>query len=309
MPRFLFALICCALSLHASPTPTIKTWLQEFLNAQKPEQLAHFSTSHLEFAPYTLIGALAQVPSKKGACVGVLYQGQLFKGFCVRGFNSLKLSKEQGKLRLELVNSTPATPTMAPKDTGYTLSFALKHGTFYLTSLAPLNQSTTYETTAPIYAMGAINDKLLATLSTPATPTYASPKEFAPTLPRAPQSPSAQAPRSTKLGDYTISTTHSPKEQCVQIQKFQRPRGRFCIQGTGFVDFSAHDPYVELHFKPANAPAIALNFESFGGDLELKRYAQGGQVFYNQSTNDPHNTYPIRLSTLTPKFLENLRLK
>ncbi|WP_104690824.1 hypothetical protein [Helicobacter heilmannii] len=240
MPRFIFALICCALSLHASPTPTIKTWLQEFLNAQKPEQLAHFSTSHLEFAPYTLIGALAQVPSKKGACVGVLYQGQLFKGFCVRGFNSLKLSKEQGKLRLELVNSTPATPTMAPKDTGYTLSFALKHGTFYLTSLAPLNQSTTYETTAPIYAMGAINDKLLATLSTPATPTYASPKEFAPTLPKEHESTIDQAAPGTRRGDYTVAINHTTKEQAVQIQKVQRRRECIGIKGTGSEDVSAN---------------------------------------------------------------------
>ncbi|BEG56773.1 hypothetical protein NHP21005_04610 [Helicobacter sp. NHP21005] len=307
MRRFFSMLFSCALFLQASPTNTLKSWLQEFLNAKSPESLQRFHADKFEFAPYVLISALGQLHANKGACVGVLFNGQLFKGFCVHGFNVLKLFKEQGKLRLELVQSTPATPTTAPKNTGYTLSFALKQGTFYLTSLAPLNQPKTYETTAPTYAMGAVNDTLLAKLSAQPSKSVA----FAPQAQTA--QPQAQAMQPSKsvafASDYTISTTHSPKEQCIEIQKFQRTRGRFCIQGAGFVDFSAHTPYVELHFRPANAPAIALDFESFGGDLELKRYAQGGQVFYNQSTNDPHNTYPLPLSTLTPKFLESLRLK
>ncbi|BCZ18733.1 hypothetical protein NHP190012_03750 [Helicobacter sp. NHP19-012] len=300
MRRFFFVLICYTLSLHATPTQLLKGWVQEFLSTKTQENI-HFSFSKLEFAPYTLLGALGQTHSKKGTCVGVLFQGQLFKGFCVRGFNTLKLSKEHGELRLELVDSTPATPTTAPKETGYTLTFILKQGTFYLTSLAPLHQPQIYDTTAPTYAMSAVSDTLLAKLGTPAQSA----------TPQAPQPSQSVAvmPHTAHMGDYTLSTTHSPKEQCVEIQKFQRTRGRFCIQGAGFVDFSAHAPYVELHFKPANAPAIALNFESFGGDLELKRYTQGEQVFYNQSTNDPHNTHPLPLNTLTPKALENLRLR
>ncbi|BCZ17321.1 hypothetical protein NHP190003_06030 [Helicobacter sp. NHP19-003] len=304
MRRLFSTLVCCALSLHATPTQTLKTWLQESLNASSQEHLEHFHTNKLEFTPYTLIGALGQIHANQGACVGVLFDGQLFKGFCVRGFNVLHLSKEQGHLRLELVQSTPATPTTAPKETGYTLTFALNKGTFYLTSLAPLNAPKTYHSTTPTYAMGAISGTLLAKLSTPNTPNT-------PTTAQTPSKSVAFTPpiQTTQMGDYTLSTSYSPKEQCIDIQKFQRTRGRFCIQGAGVVDFSAHAPYVELHLKPANTSEITLNFKRCGGDLELKRYAQGGQVFYNQSTNDPHNTYPLSLSTLTPKFLERLRLK
>ncbi|WP_104741468.1 hypothetical protein [Helicobacter ailurogastricus] len=311
MPRFFYALFCVTL-LQANPMQTLKTWTKEFLNAQTKENTTLLPKASddpaykLEFAPYTLLYALGSVGPNSGVCLGVLFKGQLFKGFCAHGVNVVHLSKDRETLRLELLNRTPATPTTAPKETGYTLTFGLIKGTFYLTSLARLNQPPTYYSTAPTYAMGTINDALLDKLTTPPPP-LAQAKVPQPT----PSQSAAFAPKiqTANMGAYSLSTIYGPKEQCVEIKEYDRARGRFCLAGAGVVGFKTQGPYLELHLKPADAPAFILTFESVEGDLELKRYTQGSQVFYNQSKDDPHNTHPLPLSALTPKFLQGLKLR
>ncbi|WP_158654150.1 hypothetical protein, partial [Helicobacter ailurogastricus] len=217
MPRFFYALFCVTL-LQANPMQTLKTWTKEFLNAQTKENTTLLPKASddpaykLEFAPYTLLYALGSVGSNSGVCLGVLFKGQLFKGFCAHGVNVVHLSKDRETLRLELLNRTPATPTTAPKETGYTLTFGLIKGTFYLTSLARLNQPPTYYSTAPTYAMGVINDALLDKLTTPRA-------AFAPKI------------QTANMGDYSLSTIYGPKEQCVEIKEYDRARGRFCLAG------------------------------------------------------------------------------
>ncbi|WP_163555965.1 hypothetical protein [Helicobacter suis] len=118
-------------------------WTKDFVKKSSNTGTYHNFTSdtnnqrtvNLNGQSYTFLYARAQTHGNqdmRGVCLGVLFERRLYKGFCLKGFETIKLSATDGSDRVcfTLFQHTDSTPTTPGKKSNINIAFNLIHGTF-----------------------------------------------------------------------------------------------------------------------------------------------------------------------------------
>ncbi|TSA80621.1 hypothetical protein [Helicobacter mehlei] len=250
---------------------------------------------------------------KDSLCLGISFQKQVFKGFCLEGFNQLELSSADGanSVGFTLSKKTPPTPTTPARKTSIYLAFQLSEGSFYLSHFSNHQQVFYNQPNSKQIPLSAINNALLARL----------------------QSHPQNTPLEVQILEintqtYSISNQISANTNCVAITEgktLRTQRAHFCMEGVGVVHAIYNEGYLTLEFSKTLSTPIKrqfyLTFKLRGyNDFYLHQYSAqnlkinadgsnqvlGSQIIYRQDRDDPNNQNPITLDSLQDDYQAKL---
>ncbi|GMB93472.1 hypothetical protein NHP200010_11920 [Helicobacter bizzozeronii] len=240
---------------------------------------------------------------KDSLCLGISFQKQVFKGFCLEGFNQLELSSADGanSVGFTLSKKTPPTPTTPAHKTSIYLAFQLLEGTFYLSHFSNPQQVFYNQPNSKQIPLFAIDNALLAKLQAQ------------------PQEPLEAQTLEINTQTYSISNQISANTNCVTITEgktLRTQRAHFCMEGVGEVRAIYNEGYLTLEFAKTLSDTIKrqfyLTFKLRGyNDFYLHQYSAqnlkinadgstqvlSSQIIYSQDRDDPRKQNPISLDS------------
>ncbi|WP_240328724.1 hypothetical protein [Helicobacter suis] len=286
-------------------------------------------TVNLNGESYTFLYARAQTHGDQGlqgVCLGVLFEGRLYKGFCLKGFESIELSSTDGSDRVNFTLSkhTDSTPTTPGKKSNINIAFNLIHGTFYLARFC-VDQKVFYDQPDDAYQfpMYAVDDTLLKNLQnkidTRHTRTYTDTSA---------QDVSLDGTHYTLISQTTTDESKNNLTSCLKIMKNGRAlRKKFCMDGVGRADFVYKRNYLTLEFSGHISGKLYrilyITFKVVDGVFYLHQYSEQNfkfepdgskrilktQIIYRQSRDDPYKRNPITIDSLNRNFQAQLLLQ
>ncbi len=298
-------------------------------------------TIHMHGKSYTFLYAHAQTHLSGGqkgvssVCVGVLFGGKLYKGFCLEGFERVVWKKndsliDQFSLRLLPTMPTPTTPQTSSLD----VAFHLISGTFYLSRLEEKMgdqtrilylQSRDDPSNAQKFPMAVLSVSFLERLRVHNSFSIKSPIQ---------ENSLTYLSLEGQKYALVINTSPSSSEltqslKCVGAVQVSANllKGSFCIFGYTHVHFSHQEDF--LRFEFSDIPQNSLQHKFFitfrfdqGAFLLYQLSRQNVQinhegvqkilktrVIYRQDRDDPNHKAPIGMDSLRADLITKLLSK
>ncbi|WP_233707165.1 hypothetical protein, partial [Helicobacter bizzozeronii] len=351
--RWVFICLLGLVCLQATPSLKARDkliqWMGDFVQKsantydyyEVSSDIEQQQTIHIHGKPYTFLYAHAQTylsGGQKGVssvCVGVVFEGKLYKGFCLEGFGRVVWRKNDSlidQFSLRLLPSMP-TPT-APQTSSLDVAFHLISGTFYLSRLEEnmgdqtrilYLQSRDDPSNAQKLPMAVLNASFLERLKVLSSFSTQSPIQA---------NSLTYLPLGGQKYALIINTSPSNSEltqslKCVGVVQITENllKGSFCIFGYSQVHFSHQEDFLRFEFSdtPQNALQhklfITFKFDKGAfllhqlGRQNVKTAPQGvqkilkTQVIYRQDRDDPNHQAPMGMDSLRADLITKLLSK